>query len=90
VSLVDLQLLVMYARFFTSCEAMDFAETGHIREERPDLPVSSLMVLHAMQLECEKAMELTASSHRSYSGRESRDEAALSESVPSGVRMKEQ
>jgi len=32
---------------------MEFAETGHGREERPDLPVSLLMVLHALRLECE-------------------------------------
>jgi len=44
---------------------MEFAEMGHRREERPDLPVSLLMVLYALRLECEKSMELTASSHRS-------------------------
>ena len=49
--------------FFTSCEAMEFAETGHRREERPDLPVSLLMVLNALRLECERSMELTASFH---------------------------
>jgi len=71
---------------------MELAETGHMREERPDLPVSLLMVLHPLRLECEKSMELTASSHRSCffcSSRESRDESALSESVPTGARMKE-
>jgi len=50
------------------------------------------MVLHALQLECEKSMELTASSHHSCffcCSRDSRDEAALSESVPTGARMKE-
>jgi len=41
---------------------MEFAETGHWRE-RPDLPVSLLMVLLALRLECEKSMEFTASSH---------------------------
>jgi len=59
---------------------MGFAETGHKREERPDLQVSLLTVLYALQLECEKSMELTASSHRSCffcSSRESRDEATL-------------
>jgi len=71
---------------------MEFVETGHRREERPDLPVCLLIVLHALRLECEKLMELTASSHRScffYCSRETRDEAALSESVPTGARMKE-
>jgi len=33
---------------------MEFAETGHRQEEYPDLPVSLLMVLHALRLECEK------------------------------------
>jgi len=32
---------------------MEFAETGHRREERPDLPVSLLMVLHALQVLCD-------------------------------------
>jgi len=83
---------VLCALFFTSCEAMEFAETGHGREESPDLPVSLLMVLHALRLECEKSMELTASSYRScffYSSRDSRDESALSESVTTGAQMKE-
>jgi len=90
-SLVDSRLPVLCAPLFTSCEAMEFAETGHRREERPDLPVSLLIVLHALRLECEKSMELTASSHRScfFCCRESRDEAALSESVPTGARIKE-
>jgi len=34
---------------------------GH-RQEHPDLPVSLLKVLHVLWLECEKSMELTASS----------------------------
>jgi len=71
---------------------MEFAKTGHRQEERPDLPVSFLMVLHALLLECEKSMVLTASSHRSCFlcfSRDSRDEAALSESVPIGAQMKE-
>jgi len=43
-----------------------FAKTGHRRGEHPDLPaVCLLMVLHALRIECEKSMELTASSHRS-------------------------
>jgi len=82
---------VLCALFFTSCEAMEFAEVGYRREESPDLPVSLLMVLHALRLECEKSMEVTASSHRScffYCSRDSRDEAALSESVLTGARMK--
>jgi len=71
---------------------MDFAETVHRREERSGLLVSLLMVLHALRLECEKSMELTASLHRSCffcCSRESRDEAALSESVPTRVWIKE-
>jgi len=88
----DSQPPVLCASFFTSCEAMTFAETGHKPGERPDLPVTLLMVLHALRLECEKSMELTASSHRSCifcSSRESKDEATLSESVPTGARLKE-
>ena len=90
--LVDSLSPVQCAPFFTSCEAMELAETGHWRKERPDLPVSLLMVLHASRLECEKSMALTASSQRScffFSIRKSRDDAALSESVPTGSRMKE-
>ena len=49
--------------FFTSREAMEFTETDHRREECPDLLVSLLVVFHALRLECEKSMELTASSH---------------------------
>ena len=78
--------------FFNNSEAMEFAETGHTREERPDLPVSLLIVLHGLRLECEKSMELTASSHRSCffcSSRESRDEAALSASVLTRAWIKE-
>jgi len=51
---------------------------------------SLLIVLHALRLECEKLMELTASSHRSCflsSSRES-DVAALPESVPAGAQRK--
>ena len=59
-SLADLLLPVLCAPFFTSCKAMEFAEIGHRREERPDLPVSLLMVVNALRLECEKLMELTA------------------------------
>jgi len=65
---------------------------GHTREERPDLPVTLLMVIRALRLECENSMELTAYSHRSSFfcyDRESRDEAALSEAVPTGARIKE-
>ena len=43
---------------------MEFAETEHRWEERPDLQVSFLMVLHTLRLECEKLMELPASSHQ--------------------------
>ena len=86
--LVDSRSPVLCAPFFMSCEAMEFAETGNWWKERPDLPVSLLIVLHALRLECEKSMEFTAFSHRSCffcPNRNSRDEAALSESVPSGL-----
>jgi len=92
-SLMDPRLPVLCAPFFRNCEAMEFAKTGHRREERSDLPVSLLMVLHTLQLECEKAMELTASSNRSCffcSIRESRGKAALSDSGPVGSQRKEQ
>jgi len=71
---------------------MEFAETGHWPKERPDLPVSLLMVLHALWPECEQLMGLTDSSHRSCffcPSRDNRDEAALSESVTTGARVKE-
>jgi len=47
-----------------SCEAMEYAETGHRLEELADLPVSFLMGLHTLGLQCEKSMELPASSHQ--------------------------
>jgi len=50
-----------FFHLFFSCEAMEFTETGHRREERPNLPVSLLMVLHNLRLECGKSMEFTAS-----------------------------
>ena len=81
-SLVDVRSPVLCAPFFTSCEAIEFAVTGHRREESPDVPVSLLMALKVLQLECEKSMELTVSFHRSWffcSSQKSRDEAALSE-----------
>jgi len=71
---------------------MEFAETGHTREQRPDLPVSLLMVLHALWLECVKSIELIAFSHRSCffcCSQDSWDGAALSEAVLIGVRMRE-
>jgi len=78
--------------FFTSCEAMKFAETGHRRKECSNVSVRLLMVLHALRLECEKSMELTASSHRSWlfwSSYETWDETVLSESVLTVSRRKE-
>jgi len=90
-SLVDSRPPVLCAPSSTSCDAMEFAETGHRPEELPDLPVSLWIVLHALRLECEKSMELTASPHRSCfcCSRESKDEAVLSEAVPAGARIKE-
>jgi len=58
----------------------------------PYMRVSLLMVLHALQLDCEKSMEFAASSHRSSffcSSRDSRNEAALSEPVPARARGQE-
>jgi len=71
---------------------MKFAKTGHNREDHQELSVSFLVVVHALRLEFEKSMELTASSHRSCflcCSRECRDEAALPEEVSTGARMKE-
>ena len=71
---------ILCAPFITSCGAMELAETG-TGEERPYLPVTLLMVIHVLLLECKKLMALTACSHRSCffcSSRECRDEAALS------------
>jgi len=70
---------------------MEFVVTDHRREDGPDLPVSLLMLLHALRLECQKSMELTASYHRSWffcCSRESRAETVLSESVPTGALVK--
>ena len=90
-SLVGSRSLVLCGPLFTNCEAMEFAETGHRQEERPDLPVSLLIVLHALRPECEKSMELTAFSHRSCFICCNREygEAALSEAAPTGARIKE-
>jgi len=51
ISLENLRTPVLFASFFTSCEAMEFADTGHKQEEHRDLSVSLLMVLHALRLE---------------------------------------
>jgi len=70
---------------------MEFVEMAHKQEEHSALPESLLMVLHALRLECEKSMELTASSHHSCFfcfSRDSKDEAARLESIPNGDRMK--
>jgi len=90
-SLVDVLCLVLCALFFRSREAMKFAGTGHWWMERLDLPVSYLMVLHTLHLDCEESIEFTASSHRSCFclSRDSRDEPALSKSVPTGAHVKE-
>jgi len=39
-----------------SCEAIEFAETEDRFEECLDLPISLSMVLHALRLECKKAV----------------------------------
>ena len=51
-----------------------------------------VVVFYALRLECEKLVELTVSSHCScllWSSRESRKEAALSKSIPTGPGRKE-
>ena len=71
---------------------MEFAETWHTREERSDLSVSLLIIFLALRLECEKSLELLGSSHSSCffcCSRDSRDEVALPEAVPTGARIKE-
>ena len=91
-NLLDTLSPVLCAPFFTSCVGMEFAETGHWWKECPDLQVRLLMILHAFRLEYDKSLELTASSHRSCffcPSRDSRDEADLSATVPTGARMKE-
>ena len=64
-SLADSRSFVLKAPFFTSCEAIEFAEMGQGRVVCLDLPVKLFIVLHASRLECVKSMELTASDHRS-------------------------
>ena len=89
--LEDSRRPVLCAPFFTSCETMEFVEMAHKQEEHSALPESLLMVLHALRLECEKSMELTASYHHSCFfcfSRDSKDEAARLESIPNGDRMK--
>jgi len=86
--LVGSRSLVLCAPFFTNCEAMEFAETGHTREEHPDPPVSLLIVFHALRLECEKSMELTNSSRRSCffcCSRESRKRRLCQRQSPLGL-----
>ena len=71
---------------------MVFAETGHKREGFSDLQVRLLMLLNALQQECEKLMELTVFSYRTCIFRPSRvrrDEVALSESVSTRIRTRE-
>ena len=71
---------------------MVFAETGHKPEGFSDLQVRLLMLLNALQQECEKLMELTVFSHRKCIFRPSRvrrDEVALSESVSTRTRTRE-
>ena len=82
----------LVCHFFTSCEGDGVWWDGAQVRGRPDLPVSLLMVLHTLRLECEKLMKLKASSHCSCffcAIQEWRDKAALSESVPAGTLRKE-
>jgi len=60
-SLVDPWSPVFCSTFFTSSNAMEFVETGRRREEFPDLPMSLMMGLHALRLQCETSLELTTS-----------------------------
>ena len=94
-SFAECQLLAKYLKMSAirerpECYSKIFG-LGHRQEERPDLPVSLLMVLHALRLEFEKSMELTASSYRSCffcCSSDRRDVAALLESVPIEALMK--
>jgi len=55
--------------------------------------IDGVPLFQALWLECEKSMELIASSSRSclfWSGGQSKDETTLSESVPTGAQRKEQ
>ena len=47
--------------FPTNCNAMEFAEMGHLHEVCLDLPVNLLRVLHAKKLECEKSIKSMSS-----------------------------
>ena len=40
--------------FFTTCDMMEFVETGHLQEVCLDLPVSLLRAIHAKHQELEK------------------------------------
>jgi len=91
-SLVDSRSPVLCASFFTSCEAMEFAETGVLSKEASRPASKFVDCSPRLAAGVEKTMELTASSHRSCffcPSRDIRDEAALSESVPTGSRIKE-
>jgi len=68
---------------------MEFAETGHRRDERPDLPVSLMIVLHNDDVQLREVDGIDSFAHRCFFSLESRDEASLSEYVPIGARRKE-
>ena len=55
-NLVGLRSPILCDLFFMSCEAIEFAETEDRFEECLDLPISLSMVLHALRLECKKAV----------------------------------
>ena len=70
----------LYTLFFTSCDAIQWAEIGQGRREFLDLPVSLLMVFHVSLLVCVKSMVFTSSDQRSLrfsSNRASRAEVAI-------------
>jgi len=45
---------------------MGFSETVHWQEERPNMPISLLVVLYTLWLECQKSMKLIASWYAWY------------------------
>ena len=92
-SQADSQSLTGKILFLTTFDAMEFAETGYLREVCLDLSVSILRVLHAKKLECEKLTELMHPFHCSrlhWSGWNSSAVAALPEFSPLGASRKVQ
>ena len=78
------RFIPVYAPFFTTCAAIAFAVTGHVRGARSDLPVKLFKVLHAIRLVCEKSMEWTASFQRWCLFLPRVERRAVAESLASG------